>query len=185
MSQAPVYRRVPIGAGTLTIYAGLHYIRGNPAPYFTLTAEAKEYGRGMQHDLILEQCPDLAPLADLHLSDINGVPLHAVENGWYWLEGAAGGWGSRLHGAQHPGVEPEKCLRILAQHLRLSNREAQNLLSITDRTVQRNGLIAAKQGFAWYVESLKERWKAEAEEAIEHFNLQIFGDFWPGFQAAV
>lgn len=184
MSQAPVYRRVPIGAGTLTICAGLHYIRGNPAPYFSLTAEAKEFGSGPQHDLILEQCPDLAPLADLHLSDINGVPMHAVENGWYWLEGAAGGWGSRFHGAQHPGVEPEKCLRILAQHLRLSNSEAENLLKETSHSVERNGLITAKRGFAWYIERLKPHWKAEADEAIEYFNLQIYGDFWPGFQVA-
>ena len=184
MSRAPAYRRVPIGADTLTIYAGLHYIRGNPAPHFSLTAEAKEHGCGMQHDLILEHCPDLAPLADLHLYDINGVPMHAVENGWYWLEGAAGGWGSRFHGATDPGVEPEKCLRILAQHLRISNREAQNLLSITDRTVQRDGLITAKLGFARYVELLKPHWRAEADVAIEHFNLQIYGDFWPGFQVA-
>ena len=184
MSRAPVYRRVPIGADTLTIYAGLHYIRGNAAPYFSLTAEAKEYGCGTQHDLILEQCPDLAPLADLHLSDINGVPMYAVENGWYWLEGAAGGWGSRFHGAQAPGVEPEKCLRILAGHLRISNRESQNLLGITNHTVQRNGLITAKQGFARYVELLKPHWRAEADVAIECFNLQIYGDFWPGFQAA-
>ena len=31
------------------------------------------HSSGMLHDLILEHCPELAPLADLHLSDINGL----------------------------------------------------------------------------------------------------------------
>ena len=185
MSQTPIYKKVLLGSGILAIYAGLHYIRGNPTPYFSLTAESNKYGYGMLHDLILEHCPELAPLADLHLSDINGVPMHAVENGWYWLEGAAGGWGPRFHGASDPGVEPEKCLRILAQHLRISNSEAQNLLKETSHSVERNGLTAATQEFARYTERLKPHWKAEADEAIERFDLRIYGDFWPGFQAAI
>ena len=31
---------------------------------------------------------------------------------------------------------------------------------------------------------LKPHWKAEADEAIERFDLRIYGDFWPGFRAA-
>lgn len=159
-------------------------MRRNALPYFSLTAHSHYYGSGAIHDLNLEHCPDLAPLADLHLSDIHGVPGHAVENGWYWLEGAAGGWGSRFHGASAPGVKPEECLRSLAQHLRISNSEAQRLLKETNHSVERNGLIAAKQGFAQYVERHKPHWRAEADVAIELFDLRIYGDHWPGVQAA-
>ena len=184
MSQTPIYKKVPLGSGILAIYAGLYYIRGNPAPYFSLTAESKKYGYGMLHDLILEHCPELAPLADLHLSNINGVPMHAVENGWYWLKGAAGDQGSSFSESINPEEEPEKCIQMLAKHLRISNAEAQKSIQETTRSVKRVGSITAKQEFARYIERLKPHWKAEADEAIERFNLRIYGDFWPGFQAA-
>lgn len=181
-----VYKKVGLADGELLIYAGLHYIRGNTSPYFSLTGHAHPYGSGAIHDLILEHCPELAPLADLHLSDVHGVSLHAEENGWYWLEGAAGGWGSQFQGSndKSSGTTPKKCLKILAKHLRLPNAEAQALLESMGTLVKTRGVIAAKQGFAWYVERLKPHWKAEADEAIELFNLRIYGDFWPGFQAA-
>ena len=138
----------------------------------------------MLHDLILEHCPELAPLADLHLSDINGVPMHAVENGWYWLKGAAGDQGSFFSESINPEEEPEKCMQMLAKHLRISNAETQRLIQGTTRFVKRVGSITAKQEFARYIERLKPHWKAEADEAIELFDLRIYGDFWPGFQAA-
>ena len=50
--------------------------------------------------------------------------------------------------------------------------------------MKRVGNIIAKQEFARYIERLKPHWKAEADLAIELFNLRIYGDFWPGFQAA-
>ena len=184
MNQAPIYKQVPIGSGILTIYVGLRYIKGNLTPYFSLTAKSKEYGYGMQHDLILEHCPELAPLADMHLSDINGVPMCAVENGWYWLKGAAGDQGSFFSEFINPEEEPEKCMQMLAKHLRISNAEAQKLIQETTRSVKRVGRTTAKQEFAWYIERLKPHWKAEADEAIEQFDLRIYGDFWPGFQAA-
>ena len=184
MNQTPIYKQVSLGSGILTIYAGLHYIRGNPAPFFSLTAESEEYGYGMLHDLILEHCPELAPLADLHLSDINGVPMHAVENGWYWLKGAAGDQGSFFSESINSEEEPEKCMQMLAKHLRISNAEAQKLIQETTRSVKRVGNITAKQEFACYIEHLKPHWKEEADEAIERFDLRIYGDFWPGFRAA-
>lgn len=41
---------------------------------------------GMVHDRILQAFPWLRSLIDLHLSDARtGVPMHALDNGWYWL----------------------------------------------------------------------------------------------------
>lgn len=75
---------------------GLDYIRGNSAPYFSLTCSQDrldEHGRwqddtgGANHDLILRFWPELADLAALHLSDIDGVPMHAEGNAFYFAVG--------------------------------------------------------------------------------------------------
>jgi hypothetical protein len=42
---------------------------------------------GMLHDEIRIFAPELAPLIDVHLADPNGVPIHAVANGWYFYSG--------------------------------------------------------------------------------------------------
>jgi hypothetical protein len=65
----------------------LHKI-GNQKPYFSLTGRIVEGGResggGAIHDEILKAFPQLADIAALHLSDIDGKPMHSFENGRYW-----------------------------------------------------------------------------------------------------
>lgn len=74
----------------LTVTATLH---GEPA-YFSVTGELRDtrlrrdggiVACGTLHDEILEHFPELAPLVALHLSTADGVPMHAVANGLYWL----------------------------------------------------------------------------------------------------
>ena len=70
----------------LKVKGGLHYIKGNSAPYFSITASQyrKESGRrweddcgGCCHDLIQEQFLDkFSDLIALHLSDINVAPMY-------------------------------------------------------------------------------------------------------------
>ena len=65
----------------------LHKI-GNQKPYFSLTGRVVENGResicGAIHKEILEAFPELEDAAALHLSDIDGKPMHSFENGKYW-----------------------------------------------------------------------------------------------------
>lgn len=77
------------------VEGGLHYLRGNQKSYFSLTYTShqqgmpdNDYSGGVCHEEILKWYPQFADLAKLHLSDIDGVPMHAEENGWYNLAGS-------------------------------------------------------------------------------------------------
>jgi hypothetical protein len=145
----------------ITATAILHNIPGNPAPYFSLTGEIWAIGNngerkgkdclacGMIHDEILKHWPDLKPLANLHLSDINGVPLHAIENGWYYYGGTE----------YHNRDDQE-----LADHLRVSLEEVEAIHLECQ---------CSQAYFAKIVRTMCSRWKAEAETAISSFNLEI------------
>ena len=163
-----------------TIEFGLHYIKGNPLPYFTVTATGREKGRlgagsdfgGCCHELILEAAPDMKPLVDLHGSDVNGEPTHAEANGWYWLAGACGGLGEKYHGGNgSPSKSTGECEQTLANHLRLTLNEARGLVVAAIAINDTKGTKETRNWFKHYVASLEDRWEQEADKAIEQFNL--------------
>ena len=147
-------------AHRLDVTGGLEHLRGNARPHFSLTCwEYAPHNRnvecsgGCAHGLILRHWPELADLAALHLSDDDGVPMHAEGNGWYWLSGYFGGLADEYHGGnsqrQHwknadgtpaddstaPGVTfdgyrestPDECLATFANLVRLSIDDARAL----------------------------------------------------------
>lgn len=129
----------------LIIYGGLHHLQGNKHPYFSITADYFERGRcvagGCLHDEILKHAPKFADLVALHLSDDNGVPMHAVENGWYWMR--------PLHRTN------------LASHFRLTSLQTEQLIE----TAYTKPLLAK------YVADQAERFKLEADACIQHHKL--------------
>jgi hypothetical protein len=132
----------------ITVTAELNWLKGNAKPYFSITASGKDHGSefgGCCHDEILKHWPDLQPLVDLHLSDIDGIPMHALENGFYHLGGT--NW-------------QEAKFDVAARHFRISEQEARNL-------------VGPKQALAVWIESQKPRWLAEANTAIEQFHLRV------------
>ena len=142
----------------LTCCAKLHKIR-NQTPYFSLTGEITDKNGhfesgGCLHDEILKIWPDLQILADLHLSDENGTPMHAVKNGFYF----AGGYHKDYPDARSP--------KNLAKHLRISEEKANEICLQTTE----NPDIKV---FHLICFSNLERWKKEAEEAIKKFDLKV------------
>lgn len=170
----------------LKVFGGLHYIKGNAKPYFSLTCWYHRYGNSLQcegggadHDTILEHFPELYDLAALHLADIDGVPMHAEANGWYWLAGALGGAGERCHGGNSKGNHggeyreptPTECLEVFRKLYRIDWFRARLLLDAA-RENGRSVLKSAMDDF------LLGQWKTEAEACIKRHSLSIYGDQW-------
>lgn len=174
----------------ITAVGGLHKI-GDQAPYFSLTGDIDrahmglwvEDSGGCIHEEILKHWPELKPLADLHLSDMDGVPMHAAANAWHWLRGSfkvemdVGRWA--------PEQPAEVCLQYFADHVRISLAEAQELrwairararefVSDYERVWEGKHLPFMEQSLNAWIEAQKPRWKAEAEAAIKDFGLVIF-----------
>lgn len=151
----------------ITATAKLSWHKGNAKPHFSLTATGQDHGSefgGCCHNEILKHWPDLKSLADLHLSDVDGTPMHALENGFYWLGGTH--W-------QKPDF------KVAANHFRISESEARNLVdklfgnsfSHTAGFLSKQEAEKAKARLAEWIKTQKHRWLNEANTAIEQFNL--------------
>jgi len=179
MEREPILRSGRFGDRIVKAYGGLHYIKGNRVPYFTLTMGSWRVARngrrvedcfGAAHEEIVEHWPELADLAALHLSDWDGVPMHAEANGWYWLAGAIGGAGERYHGGNGSGSgkTAAECLQVFADYVRISPEEAQQIAT----AAREQGRDYWKAKWTTYAD----RWKREAEDCTKKHGLKVFGD---------
>lgn len=144
------------------VMGGLHYITGNKAPYFSLTYDETKRGRfeacGAGHVEILKHFPQFADLAALHLCDIDGAPMHALENGFYHLGGTK--WQGPDFGA-------------VARHFRITETEAENLARHIFKSPDE-----AKARLALWIKGQLNRWKGEAMACIAAHGLRLYGDTW-------
>ena len=148
----------------------LHKI-GNQLPYFSLTGRVVEKGReshgGAIHDEILKAFPELADIAALHLSDIDGKPMHSFENGRYWA-----GFTKWEDGNS----------RILANHWRISQDDAAGLLydalnaQCQNIEVETGDIILEETLLKEFHDNQIPRWKGEADAAIKKHKLTLVAD---------
>ena len=104
----------------IKVVAELHSFDGQ-TPYFSITGEVDRQAKnnrwmpflsGCIHDEILQHFPQLQLLVDMHLSDEDGVPMHAYENAAYW--------------AGHTKYQEFDSFK-LAKHLRISPKLADDM----------------------------------------------------------
>jgi hypothetical protein len=152
----------------IKVRAELVHLDGNSSPYFSITGEVDRQAKnnrwmqekcGCIHDDIIKHFPKLQPLVDIHLSDENGVPMHAYANAGYW--------------AGHCKIQPEKNTDILAKHLRVSKDQANEMTTYINHHYGEFDKITTPES-AWENTcqdfDLPKQWSAEAEAALELLN---------------
>lgn len=136
--------------------------------YFSVTGNAHYNFRrdlspsigGCIHEILLKIWPkSLKNLIPLHLSDLNGVPMYAVENGFYWIAGACGGLGEKYHGANDGRHTPDDCYLIAKNHFRANDADISALME----EARKRGKAAVEE----YVSRQLPRWKMEAQKALD------------------
>lgn len=131
---------------------------------------AKRNGRdmsllGCDHDTILRVFPSLAPIVACHLADLDGVPMCAVVNGWYYYSGGAATY-ERAAVANGHGY--------YAENLKTSDHDrAAQALSIPPADLP-EGMSHAE--FSAFCDSLAERWASQADAARAALAAMIDGD---------
>jgi hypothetical protein len=142
------------------------------------------YG-GAMHEEILQILPELKPVIDLHLSELDGTPMLAFENGFYWLSKVIG-----ILTTYSPEQDAETCFCFFLQHMRISEPEAYEIFGqVTNAYLEGRAQVALSkdvsvtcqtertaQGIAWaracfssIVERQRPRWKNEAERILAVF----------------
>ncbi|MDR1119428.1 MAG: hypothetical protein LBM08_00745 [Dysgonamonadaceae bacterium] len=100
-------------------------------------------GSGCCHEEILKHWPEFKIFADLHLSDYRGVPMYAVENGFYHIQNYQSG---------------KKTSDSAKAYLRISDEEFAVLSACDDKDILHYQLYAL---------GIVAKWEKEAQEAIQ------------------
>ena len=140
----------------LEVEYGIHYIKANSDAYFAITGTVYKtktkksfVASGCIHDIIKKNTRDFDDFIALHLSDTDGVPSYAVENGFYY--------------AKNPCKYPPE---VLAKHLRIPTWEARGIYGkVADG-------FMTKAKFSEYVGILKPQWKEEAQAALKKIGVE-------------
>jgi hypothetical protein len=170
----------------ITAKGGLHYMKGNSKPYFSVTGDIDrkaDNGRwvddmgGCIHDEIAKHFPHLVPLIAFHLRDIDGAPMHGGGNGYFWL---VGGQFFPKDSWLDCGQPIEKRKEFLGNELMISPAEVDALFEkYAGCSISPNSLAAGRPVFMRdEVAPRIEGWKAAAKDAICRFGLKVYGDAW-------
>lgn len=160
------YYRIRVRRGEyLEATAKLYSFHGQ-VPYFSVTgSHIKDFEPGASgciHDIIRENIPELAPVIDLHLNNIDGVPTHYVEDVKYWIES-----GELQHVADTiPGFDLAKAEKLR----RLVFKWAEWVLEFDDEEIRKERGEYARKMFETYL-----RWHLPIFNEMAHKAAEVLG----------
>jgi hypothetical protein len=159
----------------IIVQAELVHRDGNSNAYFSITGETYYRAKNNRwvfntgdciHEEILQQFPQLKSLCDIHLSDENGVPMHAFENAGYWA-----------------GQTKYQTLDLvtLAKHLRVTQPIALDMLNYIEHywgelDTTFTPAMAWKDACERF--SLPFQWQQQADAAKAMLNLELEDEWW-------
>lgn len=161
----------------LEIYIRLNDECKNGHQDFSITASAWEKGKpktdkwniygGCCHEEILAVRPDLLPFVKLHLSDWEGVPMYAVENGFYHLKN--GFWNTQKPINIETATDEHFCAKF-CEYYRITPEQFKQLKT-SENSLQ----------YALFLQSLGilKQWKEEANKAIKMLEGMTGSQFLP------
>ena len=150
----------------IQVRAELVHRDGNANAYFAITGDIFRHAKngrkvhesgGCIHDDIIKHFPQLQLLVDIHLSDEDGVPMHAYANAAYW----AGHDGFGLQSSE------------LAKHLRVTKDQANEMTTyINHHYGEFDKITTAKQAWENTCKDfdLLNYWYEQAQEAKSMLN---------------
>lgn len=147
---------------------------GDQIPHYSITGDVKILDRryrdpfimgGAIHETILNYFPGLAPLVLVHLSDLEGVPMHSEANARHWAGLSKWPDGSPMSPRTDYGRYPletgsdglEWSPLLLAKHLRIEEPEAREIREALARGVTWRQILELSK--------LPDRWAREAAAA--------------------
>ena len=156
---------------------GMHYLEGNSLPYFSITASTwcksskgrvwREDSCGCLHDLIAKRKKLLATLIPFHLSDQNGLPMHYLENGYYWYKKNLETFKSyvRLSDKEQipevPKIELPIALSTTGKELDLPEKQKERFIEYTQ-----------KQFITQWLKTREDKLKQEFDEVMTVFGVE-------------
>lgn len=165
------------------VIAGLQNFQGNRAPYFFVQTEMHREGfpnqcqsGGSDTEWILKHFKSLSDLVALSNAYIDGFPSQGIENGFYWIRGC---FPQIDTGKYAPDQSPEDCKGIFQRLFRITDQEVSDILVRMEYLLQ-SDMELAKSELVKFAETLKPRWKEEADNAISKYGLTVYGDKWDG-----
>ena len=102
---------------------------------------------GCIHDEILKVRPDFKDIIDMHLHYADGSPIHAVENGYYFLHELD------IYGKPFPDEN-------ICRHFHISKEQIPEIRNMT------------KQELSDWVDTQRERWNKEATAIIKKYKIR-------------
>ena len=141
-------------ANSYEVIAGLVYLSGNSDSYFA-EADASDWSRlTREFDITEDDKTELRKqLKALHLSDSNGVPMHCIANGYYYVQIANGT--ANYHEAKED--DELRYTNVLMKHLRIDRIRATFIIAS----------CKSKEQFEEAVKPMYGRWETEANECLE------------------
>jgi hypothetical protein len=149
----PAYSTSPFA---VTVDLHLESLSGQ-TPCFSATVSGKEVG-GSDHKLLLKLWPEAKVVVALHCSTEDGIPMHAVENGFYYYQIFKGV--ARHH--DYKKDDGTRWFEVLCRHLRITPAKCQRLIAKLDTLKPEE----QKMMFGAFCIEQRPRWKKEADQAL-------------------